>query len=157
VSGRLAQGDDGVEPGAGGGLAGGLDGGGEQPLAHSLLDRARRHGLLQLRQGEGTAAPVGGDLGAGAHLILVDQDQQPGILPLGDGHGRVRGGIRLGQQGVEQGDGLPDPLAEGLIASAVGEPQQGQDMVLLNGIGETRGNAQTDIGHVCRQLKPLFA
>ncbi|MNG04004.1 hypothetical protein D3C84_871080 [compost metagenome] len=67
------------------------------------------------------------------------------------------GGVRLGQQGVEQGDGLPDPLVEGLIASAVGEPQQGQDMLLLDGLGETRGNAQTDIGHVCRQLKPRFA
>ncbi|MNI39223.1 hypothetical protein D3C73_933990 [compost metagenome] len=157
MSGRLAQGDDGGEPGAGGRLAGGLDGGGEQPLAHPLLDWARRHGLLQLRQGQGAAAPVGGDLGAGAHLILVDQHEEPGILPLGYGHGRVGGGVRLGQQGVEQGDGLPDPLVEGLIASAVGEPQQGQDMLLLDGLGETRGNAQTDIGHVCRQLKPRFA
>ncbi len=157
VPGGLAEGDDGIELGTGCRLTRCLDGGGKQPLAHPLLDRAGRQGLLQPGQGQGLATPVRGDLRPGAHLVLFHLDEQPGILAPGNGDWRMRWGIRLCDEGVEQGDGFADPLAEGFVAPAVGESQQGQDVAFLDGLGEARGDAQADIAHVGRQLKPRFA
>ncbi|MNQ44798.1 hypothetical protein D3C85_585650 [compost metagenome] len=147
---RSAEGDDMPELGAGCGLLAGQDGGGEQAVAQPLFDAARHHGVLQLGLGQAFAAPVRGELGGGAHGVLLDHHQHAGVVALGDGHGGMGAGVRVGQQGVEQADGLPDPLAQRLIAPTVGRQQQGQDLGLGDGMGEAGGDAQADQRHVGR-------
>ncbi len=104
---------------------------------------------MQLFQCHILAPPVGGDLGDGTHAILLYHHGESGILTFTDrdwagGHG----GGGVGEQGIEQADGLFDPLIQRLIAATVGSEQQSLHILFRDWFGETGGNPQADQFHV---------